>query len=187
MNFYTGKCVMISLDYYKPHDKKKKHFSLPNKDIINSILNQISGYFKNKELRFLTGYGRGAQAALYSMTENPNFSKNMLLTELYITDNPNTKINIEMSKNLINKLRPDVRINIVNGNDPWYKNYTDETLEFAKKCNPKIIQHEKKNLCSMSCFQYGQMELYRRKIEELWKKELTNKYNWREAEEIMKH
>ena len=64
MNFYTEKCVMISLDYYTPHDKKKKHFVLPNKDIINSVLSQVSGYFINKELRFLTGYGRGAQAAL---------------------------------------------------------------------------------------------------------------------------
>ena len=88
-------------------------------------------------------------------------------------------------KTLVNKLKSDVIINIVNGDDSWYKKYTDEMLEFVKKCNPRIIKYEKKNLCSISCFQYGFMDLYKKKIEEIWKNQLKEKYVWRDPEEIM--
>ena len=91
-----------------------------------------------------------------------------------------------MPKTLVNNLKSDVKVNIVNGDDPWYKNYTDAMLDFTQSCNPQLIQAEKKNLSSISCFQYGFMDVYRRKIEETWRKYLMIKYKWQEAAEIMK-
>ena len=158
---------------------------LPNQDIINYVFNQISKVYTNRNLRFISGHGRGAQAAMYSMVHNPDFSKNMILTELYITNGPATKIDINNAKFLINKLESDVKVNIINGNDDWLNIYTDAIIQFVRTCNPEIIECEKQDLSSMSCFQYGFMDVLKNKIERIWKELMKSKYNENKALEMM--
>ena len=122
---------------------------------------------------------------MYSMVRSPDFSKNMLLTELYITNGPATKIDIDKAKYLINELESDVKVNIINGNEEWSKIYTDAIIEFVKTCNPEIIEGEKLNRSSMSCFQYGFMDVLKNKIERTWKELMESKYNKSKALEMM--
>ena len=133
LNYLTEKCYIFSIDYYKPVDKKKRYFFNPNPTIIKELLHQIGEFFHNKELRFITGFQRGAQSALHAFVNNPEFTDYAIFSELYITENQNTNLDKQVAWDLLNNaIRKNGKVRIIYSEDPHFKIYTSEVEKYIK-------------------------------------------------------
>ena len=106
--------------------------------------------------------------------------------DLYITDNIKTKFDEESAQKFLNGLDSQVKITLVNGQDTnWYE-YTSASHEFMAKCNKEGVNTEMKEMKQSALFQYACLSQYKETVEEIWKRELIDKYGDLVAEEKMK-
>ena len=67
------------------------------------------------------------------MVNNPKFCKRMLPMDLYIPDEEKTKFGEEEAQKLLNQLKSDVKITLINGYDTHWYDYTSASHEFMAK------------------------------------------------------
>ena len=172
LEWYNKNCWIISLDYYVHSEKARRFYINPNESLIKNILDQISSRFTNKNLRFLSGHSRGAQSALFAHVNNPGFTNRVFLTELMISDNPNTRFDEQRAKYLMKYMPGKSSIIAVNGELNYYrsKNFEDFT---AKHENFDIQIAEG---YGTTCHQRGILDFFKPEIEHVWKNECYNLY-----------
>ena len=168
MDWYNKNCIIISLDYFVQSDKAKRFYINPNESLIKNVLEQISSRYPNKKLRYLSGHSRGAQSALITHMNNPIFSNKVFMTELMITDNPNTRFDEQRAKYIMSNLPEDSKLMVVNGTLNYYHSQNMEAfLEKHENFELQIIDGY-----GTVCHQYGILESFKPKIEQGWNKEM---------------
>ena len=171
IDFYNQNCIIISLDYFVKSDKAKRFYINPNENLIKNILTQISARFTNENLRFLMGHSRGAQSALFAHVNNPGFTKRVFTTELYISDNPNTRFDEQRAKYLMDYMPAGSSIIAINGDSNHYRSLDFEQFTTNyENFDIQIIEGY-----GTMCHQYGILHHFKHDIEYLWIKEMEAK------------
>ena len=161
LKWYNEHCIIISLDYYVPHDKNWKFYTNPNESLVKNVLDQISSRFTNKDLRFLSGHSRGAQSAFFAHVNNPDFTNRVYMTELTISDNPSTRFDEKIAKYLMKYMPPGSSVIAVNGDKNYYRSENFEVFT-AKHENfdLKLVEGY-----GTTCHQQGILEIFKPEIE----------------------
>ena len=90
------------------------------------------------------------------------------MTELMITDNPNTRLDEQRAKYIMKNLPEDSKLMVVNGTLNYYHSQNMEAfLEKHENFELEIIDGY-----GTVCHQYGILESFKPKIEHDWKKEM---------------